>query len=103
MRTNAPYSGYYNRPPQEENHLLTRVGPGTPCGEYLRRYWHPFMLSSELKSLPVPMRLLGEDLVAFRSTDGTVGLVSAYCPHRRAPMFFGRNEECGLRCVYHGW
>ena len=49
------------------------------------------------------MRLLGEDLIAFRDTDGEVGLVDAYCPHRRAPMFFGRNEECGLRCVYHGW
>ena len=52
---------------------------------------------------PVRVRLLGEDLVAFRDSNGTVGLVDAYCPHRRAPMFFGRNEECGLRCVYHGW
>ena len=90
----------------QENERLTRVGPGTPMGETLRRYWLPAALSSELPEpdgAPVRVRLLGEDLVAFRDTDGKVGLVDAFCPHRRAPMFFGRNEECGLRCVYHGW
>ncbi len=90
----------------EENERLTRVGPGTPAGELFRRYWQPALLSSELPEPdgpPVRVRILGEDLVAFRATDGTVGLVDAFCPHRRAPMFFGRNEECGLRCVYHGW
>jgi phthalate 4,5-dioxygenase oxygenase subunit len=91
---------------REENDRLTRVGAGTPMGETLRRYWMPCALSSELPEndgAPIRVRLLGEDLVAFRDTEGKVGLVDAFCPHRRAPMFFGRNEECGLRCVYHGW
>ena len=72
----------------------------------LRRYWMPALLSSEVAEpdgAPVRVRLLGEDLIAFRDSNGDVGLVDAFCPHRRAPMFFGRNEECGLRCVYHGW
>jgi phthalate 4,5-dioxygenase oxygenase subunit len=91
---------------REENDRLTRVGAGTPMGETLRRYWMQCALSSELPEndgAPIRVRLLGEDLVAFRDTEGKVGLVDAFCPHRRAPMFFGRNEECGLRCVYHGW
>src|SRR5580765_1448418 len=90
----------------KENDLLTKVGPGTPMGEFLRRFWLPALLSSELPQAdgdPVRLRLLGEDLVAFRDTNGQVGVVDAFCPHRRAPLFFGRNEECGLRCVYHGW
>jgi phenylpropionate dioxygenase-like ring-hydroxylating dioxygenase large terminal subunit len=91
---------------QQDNERLTRVGPGTPMGNLFRRYWIPALLSEELLEAdgpPVRVRLLGEDLVAFRDTEGVVGIVAAYCPHRRAPMFFGRNEECGLRCVYHGW
>jgi phthalate 4,5-dioxygenase oxygenase subunit len=90
----------------DDNVRLTRVGPGTPMGETFRRYWIPALLSEELAEAdgaPVRVRLLCEDLVAFRDTEGRVGLVDAFCPHRRAPMFFGRNEECGLRCVYHGW
>ena len=98
-----PFSGYHNRPAPNDDSFITQVGPGTPGGEYLRRYWHPFLLASEVKDLPVPVRLLGEDLIAFRDSEGLIGMVDAYCPHRRAPMFFGRNEECGLRCVYHGW
>ena len=89
-----------------ENERITRVGKGTPAGEYLRRYWWPACLAKELPEndgAPLRVRLLGEDLIAFRDTEGNVGLVDAYCPHRRAPLFFGRNEECGLRCVYHGW
>ena len=92
--------------PSEENERLVRVGPGTPMGDVWRRYWIPCLLSEELPEPdcpPVRVRLLGEDLVAFRDTGGTVGVVEAFCPHRRAPMFFGRNEENGLRCVYHGW
>ena len=88
------------------NERLTRVGPGTPMGNLLRRYWQPTLLSSELQEPdgpPVRVRLLGEDLIAFRDTKGKVGLIDAYCSHRRAPMFYGRNEDCGLRCVYHGW
>jgi phenylpropionate dioxygenase-like ring-hydroxylating dioxygenase large terminal subunit len=90
----------------KENELLTRVGPGTPMGEFLRRFWLPALLSDELPQAdgdPIRTRTLGEDLVAFRDSNGNVGMVGAFCPHRRAPLFFGRNEECGLRCVYHGW
>jgi phthalate 4,5-dioxygenase oxygenase subunit len=90
----------------EENERVTRVGPNTPAGKLFRRYWWPACLSSELPEkdgAPLRVRLLGEDLIAYRDTTGAVGLLDAYCPHRRAPMFFGRNEACGLRCVYHGW
>lgn len=90
----------------EDNERVTRVGPGTPCGKLFRSYWIPALLSEELSErdgAPVRVRLLGEDLIAFRDSDGEIGLLDAYCPHRRAPMFYGRNEECGLRCVYHGW
>jgi phthalate 4,5-dioxygenase oxygenase subunit len=91
---------------ESDNVRLTRVSRGTPMGELMRRYWQPVVLSRELPQpdcAPVRVRILGEDLIAFRDTAGQVGLVDAYCPHRRAPMFYGRNEECGLRCVYHGW
>ena len=90
----------------EDNELLTRVGPGTAMGATMRRYWVPALLAWELPEPdcpPVRVRLLGEDLVAFRDTTGRIGLVDEYCPHRRASLFFGRNEGCGLRCVYHGW
>jgi len=90
----------------EDNERITRVGPGTPGGELFRRYWQPALLSEELPErdgAPVRVRLLGEDLIAFRDSEGQVGLIEAYCRHRRAPMFYGRNEECGLRCIYHGW
>src|SRR6266851_164429 len=91
---------------REDNELITRVSPGTPMGDVMRRYWMPALLSSELPqpdSDPVRVRLLGEDLVAFRDSTGHVGLLSHNCPHRGASLFFGRNEENGLRCVYHGW
>jgi phthalate 4,5-dioxygenase len=87
------------------NEIMTRVGPGTPMGDALRRFWMPALLGSELKpdGAPVRLRLLGEDLVSFRDTDGRIGIVDAFCPHKRAPLYFGRNEKCGLRCGYHGW
>ena len=91
---------------REENEMITRVGPGMPMGNTLRRYWMPALLASELPhpdSDPLRVRLLGEDLIAFRDTNGAVGLVQNNCPHRGASLFFGRNEEAGLRCVYHGW
>src|SRR5438094_8521694 len=91
---------------KEENELVTRVGPGTPMGEAMRRYWMPALLAEELpepEGPPVRVRLLGEDLVAFRDSTGQVGLLDAHCPHRGASLYFGRNEEGGLRCVYHGW
>src|SRR5690349_16544221 len=91
---------------REENEFLTRVGPGTPMGDLLRQYWMPSLLSAELPTCdgpPLRVRLLGEDLLAFRDTGGQVGLVAQACPHRGASLFFGRNEEDGLRCAYHGW
>jgi phthalate 4,5-dioxygenase oxygenase subunit len=91
---------------REDNDLLTRVGPGTPMGTTMRRYWIPALLARELPEPdcpPVRVRMLGEALIAFRDTQGHVGLLDEFCPHRRASLFFGRNEECGLRCVYHGW
>jgi len=90
----------------EQNELIARVGPGTAMGDTLRRYWMPAVLSGELPEpdgAPVRVRLLGETLVAFRDTTGHVGLVDEYCPHRGASLWLARNEECGLRCVYHGW
>src|SRR3984957_12122181 len=90
----------------EDNELLVRVGPGTAMGNVFRRFWLPVMLISEVSESdgpPVRLRVLGEDLVAFRDSNGRVGLLDAYCTHRRAHLFWGRNEECGLRCVYHGW
>ena len=89
-----------------DNDRLTRVGPGTPMGEAFRRFWLPVLLPEELPRpdcAPVRVRLLGEDLVAFRDTEGRLGLLDRYCPHRRVDLYFGRNEECGLRCAYHGW
>jgi len=91
---------------EQENELLTHVGPGTPMGELLRQYWLPLLLSTELRERdgrPKRVRLLGEDLIAFRDSEGNAGLLANNCPHRGASLFFGRNEERGLRCVYHGW
>ncbi|HEY0583186.1 MAG TPA: Rieske 2Fe-2S domain-containing protein [Chloroflexota bacterium] len=91
---------------QEENELITQVGPGTPMGNFMREYWVPAMLSAEVPdpdSDPLRVLLLGEQLIAFRDSSGQVGLVGNHCPHRGASLFFGRNEEAGLRCVYHGW
>ncbi len=90
----------------QNNELLTRVGPGTPMGRLLRSYWIPALRSSELAEPGGPavrVRLLGEPLVAFRDSEGRVGLLAEHCPHRQASLFFGRNEQGGLRCVYHGW
>ncbi len=90
----------------EENETLCRVGPGTPMGELFRRYWLPALLPVELPhpdSDPIRVRILGEDLIAFRDTSGRIAFMQNNCPHRGASLFFGRNEEDGLRCVYHGW
>ena len=91
---------------RDDNDRVTRVGPGTPMGETLRRYWLPALLAWELPEPdcpPVRVKLLQEELVAFRDSCGRVGLLDERCPHRQASLFLGRNEECGLRCVYHGW
>lgn len=90
----------------EDNELLTRTGADTAMGSLFRRFWQPVALSEELPEpdgTPIRLSVMGEDLVAFRDTDGRVGLFDRRCPHRGADMYYGRNEECGLRCVYHGW
>lgn len=90
----------------EDNEALTRVGPGTLMGDLLRQYWVPALLSEEVAEpdcAPVRLRLLGENLVGFRTTSGKVVIIQDACPHRGASFFFGRNEEEGIRCVYHGW
>ena len=90
----------------QDNELMCRVGPGTPMGKLMREYWIPALLPSELPipdGHPLRLRLLGEDLIAFRVTSGKVGITENCCPHRGTSLFFGRNEEEGLRCVYHGW
>jgi phthalate 4,5-dioxygenase len=91
---------------RDDNERVTRVGPGTPMGATMRRYWLPALLARELPEPdcpPVRVKLLGEELVAFRDSRGRIGLLDERCPHRQASLFLGRNEECGLRCVYHGW
>lgn len=91
---------------REENELLTRIEGDAPMGQIFRRHWLPALLSEEVPEAdcdPVRVKLLGENLVAFRDTDGKIGLVQEACPHRNASLFYGRNEEGGLRCLYHGW
>ncbi|MEA3025870.1 MAG: 5,5-dehydrodivanillate O-demethylase oxygenase subunit [Alphaproteobacteria bacterium] len=88
----------------EKNKVLTQVGPGTPMGDYLRRYWMPIGGASEFDAISIkPMRLLGEDLVLYRDRGGRFGLIDRHCPHRRADLAYGFVEETGIRCNYHGW
>lgn len=82
---------------------LTRIGPGTPCGDYLRRFWHPVAIASEVQDLPIALRILGEDLVLFRDRSDRFGLVHRRCPHRQASLEYGTCEKQGIRCCYHGW
>ena len=89
-----------------DNETLTRTNDGTPMGDLMRRYWIPALLSYELSEPdcpPVRVRLLGEDLVAFKDSNSRIGLVGEFCPHRGTSLWLGRNEECGLRCIFHGW
>jgi phenylpropionate dioxygenase-like ring-hydroxylating dioxygenase large terminal subunit len=100
----APYGGFHQAgelPP--ENAELTRVGPGTSGGNYMRRFWHPVALSSELTDLPLVVRILGEDLVLFRDLAGRIGLLHRHCSHRGVSLEFGIPAEKGIRCCYHGW
>jgi phthalate 4,5-dioxygenase oxygenase subunit len=90
----------------QENELLCRVEGDAPMGQLMRRHWMPACLSEEVTEpdgAPVRARLFGEDLVVFRDSEGRLGILDEYCPHRRASLVLGRNEECGLRCLYHGW
>jgi phthalate 4,5-dioxygenase len=91
---------------KEDNELLTQTSPGTPMGDLIRSYWVPALLSEELLQRdgpPARVRLLGEELVAFRDSQGRIALLGERCSHRGTSLFYGRNEECGLRCIYHGW
>lgn len=91
---------------REQNDLLTQTGPGTPLGNLFRRYWIPALLAEEVAEPdcdPVRLKLLGEELIAFRDTENRIGVLDEFCAHRTASLYFGRNEECGLRCAYHGW
>ena len=98
-----PYGGYDRRRIPAEDTELTHVGPETRCGEYMRRFWQPVAMSSELRELPVAVRILGEDLVAFRDKSGRVGLLERHCCHRGTSLEFGIVEERGIRCCYHSW
>lgn len=99
----TPFSAYlHNHVPQEDEEL-THVGPGTPCGEYFRRYWQPICFADELKDLPLRVRILGENLVAFRDFRGRVGVLELHCPHRGTSLEYGLISDQGIRCCYHGW
>jgi phenylpropionate dioxygenase-like ring-hydroxylating dioxygenase large terminal subunit len=99
----TPYSAYLHTDLPKEDEELTHVGPGTPCGEWFRRFWQPVALSEELKDLPKSITILGEELVAFRDKRGQVGLLELHCSHRGTSLEFGLIEEQGIRCCYHGW
>jgi nitrite reductase/ring-hydroxylating ferredoxin subunit len=98
-----PYGAYLNRDVPQEDIELTHVGPGTPAGEYLRRFWQPVFRTENLKDLPVPLRIMGEDLVVFRDRSGHIGLLQRHCAHRGASLEYGIIEQHGIRCCYHGW
>lgn len=102
-RLKGPYGAYLSNRERQGDATLTRVGRGTPCGEYFRRYWQPVCLSSHLTDVPKRIRILGEDLVAFRDGAGRVGILELNCPHRGTSLEFGKVRERGLQCCYHGW
>jgi phenylpropionate dioxygenase-like ring-hydroxylating dioxygenase large terminal subunit len=95
--------GAYGRPQGSHDAELTEVGPGTPCGEFMRRYWHPIAVSSSVTTRPQNTRLLGEDLVLFRDGKGRAGLLTPRCAHRGASLYYGKVDDKGIRCCYHGW
>jgi len=97
------FSGYSLTPSNEIDDEITRVGPGTPAGEYLRRYWHPVFLSQDLGEQPVAIKILTEELVIFRDKSDNLGLVHKHCPHRQASLEFGMCTDSGIQCCYHGW
>jgi nitrite reductase/ring-hydroxylating ferredoxin subunit len=98
-----PFSGYHRRDVPAPDPELTQVGPGTPGGEYLRRFWQPVAFGRDLGETPLRVRILGEDLVAFRDRSGRAGLLHLHCAHRGTSLEFGIPVERGLRCCYHGW
>jgi phenylpropionate dioxygenase-like ring-hydroxylating dioxygenase large terminal subunit len=108
MATRAPflkkrYGGYHHRTVPREDADLTHVGPDTVCGEYMRRFWQPVCFSDDLGELPLKVKMMGEELVAFRDGSGAVGLLELHCPHRGTSLEFGLVGAKGIRCCYHGW
>jgi phenylpropionate dioxygenase-like ring-hydroxylating dioxygenase large terminal subunit len=108
MATRAPFlrtrfGGYFHRDVPDEDAELTHVGPDTACGEYLRRFWQPICFSDELDDRPLRIKILGEQLVVFRGSNGAVGLLELHCPHRGTSLEFGLIDARGIRCCYHGW
>ncbi|UXX82862.1 aromatic ring-hydroxylating dioxygenase subunit alpha [Roseovarius pelagicus] len=97
------FRGYHQSAPAEADEEIARIGPGTAGGEYIRRFWHPIYITEDLGELPEAIKILGEELVLFRYGDGKLGLVHKYCPHRRASLEYGKCEDRGIRCCYHGW
>ncbi len=100
---NTRYGGYYHSDVPKEDEELTHIGPGTPCGEYLRRFWQPVTFSDELTDVPKALKILGEELVAYRDFNGDIGLLEAHCAHRGTSLEFGLVCQTGIRCCYHGW
>ncbi len=103
MQSAQNFAGYAQSQSPGYDEELAHVGPGTPCGEMFRRYWHPVAVADDVGELPMGIRVLGEDLVVFRMPKGEFGLVHRQCPHRRASLEFGKCEDRGIRCAYHGW
>jgi len=99
----APFSGYYQADVPKEDEELTHSGPGTPLGDYLRRFWQPVAVSRELKDLPVAVKIMGEELVVFRDKSANVGVLQLHCSHRGTSLEYGIISEHGIRCCYHGW
>ncbi|MFM9971707.1 MAG: Rieske 2Fe-2S domain-containing protein [Burkholderiales bacterium] len=93
----------YGRAPQQHDAELTEVGPGTPCGEFMRRYWQPVAIASAVTERPMHLRVLGEDLIIFRDARGRAGLLYARCAHRGTSLYYGKVDAAGIRCCYHGW
>ena len=102
-QSRQPFGGYYRVLEAAEDAELTHVRPRTPCGEYMRRFWHPVAMSSQVGDLPIVVKLLGEELVLFRDLGGLIGLLHKHCSHRRASLEYGIRAERGIRCCYHGW
>lgn len=103
MFLNQPYMGYYHMTVPKEDAELTHTGPGTPCGEYLRRFWQPVALSEEVKDLPVRTKIMHQELVVFRDKSGRIAVLELHCAHRGASLEYGQIQEKGIRCCYHGW
>src|SRR5881396_3179339 len=100
---NVPYGAWLARQVPAPDPLLTRTDPGTPCGEYLRRFWQPVAFARDLKDVPLRIRIMSEDLVIFRDRRGSVGLLQLNCAHRGTSLEYGLVSERGIRCCYHGW